>query len=154
MNYEMTQVVRRVNAYFEISRKDLSFAEGLVRVGVWSSTRRRPHLLDALLPSGVIRRSAPMSEILESLQRKMEAAAHALDFEEAKRCRDRISLIRGGATATEAEQADFSDLVRQEPGAMGLGTSQQRASPPPDWRPPPKPDPMTSGRTRRGPRRK
>ena len=92
----------------------------------------------------------PMTETIETLQQKMEAAARALDFEEARRCRDRISLMRGGATAAEAEQADQAGLVRQRPGTMGLGTSQQRVAPPPGWRPPAKPDPMTSHRTRRG----
>ena len=88
-----------------------------------------------------------MVETIESLQRKMDAAAAALDFEEAKRCRDRISLMRGGATAAEAEQAVTAGLVRQQPGAMGLGTSQQRMTPPPGWQPPPKPDLKTTGRT-------
>ena len=90
-----------------------------------------------------------MSDTVEALRVKMEAAARALDFEEAKRLRDRINLMRGGATASEAEQADVSGLMRQRPGAMGLGTSQQRMQPPPGWEPPPKPDPMTSGRGRR-----
>lgn len=90
-----------------------------------------------------------VADTLETLQRKMEAAAAALDFEEAKRLRDRINLIRGGASAAEAESADLSGLVRQQPGAMGLGTSQQRVEPPPGWKPPRKPDPMTKGRNRR-----
>lgn len=90
-----------------------------------------------------------MSETIDMLQRKMEAAAQALDFEEARRCRDVIALMRGGATLVEAEQANLSGLVRQQPGAMGLGTSQQRTAPPADWRPPPKPDPMTAGPTSR-----
>lgn len=95
-----------------------------------------------------------MSETLQDLQLKMDAAARALDFEEAKRCRDKISLIRGGATAADAEQADLSGVVRQQPGAMGLGSSQQRVTPPQGWKPPPKPDPMTSGQTaRRKPRK-
>jgi hypothetical protein len=87
---------------------------------------------------------------IEDLQREMEAAVEALDFERASQCRDRISLLRGGATVQDAERADSSGLVRQQPGAMGLGTSQQRMTPPPGWRPPPKPDPMTAGRGRRG----
>lgn len=91
-----------------------------------------------------------MTETIETLQAKMEAAARDLDFEAAQRFRDRISLMRGGATAAEAEAADSSGLVRQQPGAMGLGTSQQRMTPPAGWRAPPKPDPMTAGRGRRG----
>ena len=87
-----------------------------------------------------------MTDTLRELQSKMEAAARALDFEEAKRCRDKISAIRGGASVEAADAADYAGLVRQQPGAMGLGTSQQKFTPPPGWRPPPKPDPMTTGR--------
>ncbi|RYG86191.1 MAG: excinuclease ABC subunit B, partial [Alphaproteobacteria bacterium] len=46
-------------------------------------------------------------------------------------------------------QADTSGLVRQQPGAMGIGTSRQRPVPPPGWKPPPKPDLKTSGRRRK-----
>lgn len=95
-----------------------------------------------------------MSKTIKTLQKKMEAAAQALDFEEAKRCRDQISVLRGGATAEDAEEADFSGLDRQKPGAMGLGTSQQRMAPPPGWTPPTKPDLMTTNRTTKGRRRK
>ena len=79
----------------------------------------------------------------------MAAAAAALDFEEARRLRDLIALVRGGASIDEAAAADTAGLTRQQPGAMGLGTSQQKVSPPPGWKPPPKPDPMTKGRSRR-----
>jgi len=81
-----------------------------------------------------------------TIRARMEAAAEALDYEEARRLRDRLNLVRGGADAAEAAQADTSGLIRQQPGSMGLGTSQQRVTPPPGWRPPPKPDPMTRGR--------
>jgi len=95
-----------------------------------------------------------MPHSIETLQRKMEAAAQALDFEEAKRYRDMINLIRSGATVSDAEQADLSGVERQRPGAMGLGTSRQRVAPPPDWKAPSKPDPMTAGRSsRRKPRK-
>lgn len=87
-----------------------------------------------------------MSETIQMLRERMEEAAEALNFEQAKRLRDRISLMRGGATSAEAEQADGAGLVRQRPGAMGLGTSQQSVEPPTGWKPPPKPDPMTHGR--------
>ncbi|WP_010218723.1 UvrB/UvrC motif-containing protein [Sphingomonas sp. PAMC 26621] len=89
-----------------------------------------------------------MSE-LEDLQAQMEAAAAALDYEEARRLRDRISLLRGGAGARDAAAADTAGLVRQQPGAMGLGSSQQRMTPPKGWTPPPKPDLMTKGRSRK-----
>ncbi|MBB3473162.1 UvrB/UvrC motif-containing protein [Sphingomonas sp. BK345] len=91
-----------------------------------------------------------MSETIAELYAAMEAAAAALDFEEARRLRDRITLLRGGASMEDAAAADLSGLARQRPGAMGLGTSQQRVTPPPGWTPPPRPDPMTRGRgTRR-----
>lgn len=90
-----------------------------------------------------------MSETIEDLQRAMEAAAQALDFEEAKRLRDRINLMRGGADADDAARADTSGLVRQQPGAMGLGTSRQRPITPPGWKAPPKPDLKTTGGKRK-----
>ena len=83
-----------------------------------------------------------MSDI-EDLRRRMEEAAAALDFETAKRLRDQISLLRSGG-----EVADTEGLTRQQPGAMGLGTSQQRVVPPEGWVKPKKPDPMTRGRKR------
>ena len=94
-----------------------------------------------------------MSDTIEDLRRRMEAAAAAEDFEEATRLRDRITLIRGGASAEAAAEADTAGIARQQPGAMGLGTSQQRVTPPPGWKPPRKPDPMTThtGRGRRRP---
>lgn len=89
-----------------------------------------------------------MPDILETLTRKMEAAAASLDFEAAQRYRDRISLIRGGATPAEAERVDTARLDRQRPGAMGLGTGRERLTPPEGWQPPAKPDPLTAGKAR------
>ena len=79
----------------------------------------------------------------------MEAAAAALDFEEAARLRNQLSLLRGGASLAEVESADTAGLERQEPGRMGLGTSQQRVEPPAGWKLPRKPDSMTKGRSKR-----
>ena len=89
-----------------------------------------------------------MTDEIDELRRRMEAAAAALDFEEAQRLRDRLNLLRGGAPAEAVADVDTSGLTRQQPGRMGLGTSQQQVTPPAGWRPPPKPDPMTKGRSR------
>jgi len=79
------------------------------------------------------------------LRDAMEAAAAAFDFEEARRLRDRIVLMRGGASAEDAAAADLTGVARQRSGAMGLGSSRQQVAPPPGWTPPKKPDPMTRG---------
>lgn len=80
---------------------------------------------------------------IDELRRAMEAAAAALDFQTASRLRDQISVLSGGGAV-----ADTAGLTRQQPGAMGLGTSQQRMTPPEGWVKPKKPDPMTKGRKR------
>lgn len=92
-----------------------------------------------------------MVDPAEKLRQRMEAAAAALDFEEARRLRDQLNLLRGGASLDDVSDIDTSGIARQQPGAMGLGTSQQRMTPPPGWTPPKKPDPMTRN-TRRKPR--
>ena len=82
---------------------------------------------------------------LDELQAAMDAAAAALDFEAAGRLRDRISIVRaGGDDPGDA----LAGLARQQPGSMGIGTSQQRVVPPAGWVKPKKPDPMTTGRKR------
>jgi len=83
----------------------------------------------------------------------MERAAAAMDFEEASRLRDQISLLRLGKVNSEIE-VDPSGLTRQRPGAMGLGTSQQSMTPPSGWVRPKKPDPLTANRSRRSSRRR
>lgn len=74
----------------------------------------------------------------------MEAAAEAQDFEEAARLRDQYSLLRGQPGATLPADLDTSRLTRHQPGQMGLGTSEQRVTPPPGWTPPTRPDPRTT----------
>ena len=91
---------------------------------------------------------------IEALRLAMEAAADCGDFETAANLRDRISLLRNAPAGERAVDFDPAGLVRQAPGVMGLGTSRQRTSAPPGWTPPRKPDPMTTGRSRRGYRRK
>ena len=85
-----------------------------------------------------------MSDDLEELRLRMEAAAAAMDFEEAGRLRDQLSLLQGRPDA-EPKDMDTSRLQRQRPGAMGLGSSDQKFKPPAGWTPPPRPSPMTSG---------
>ena len=87
-----------------------------------------------------------MTVSIEALRLEMEAAAAVLDFERARALRDRIALLRGGGDDVEV---DTTDLTRQQPGAMGLGTSQQRVVPPEGWVKPEKPDPMTRNTGRR-----
>ncbi|WP_285018732.1 UvrB/UvrC motif-containing protein [Novosphingobium sp. fls2-241-R2A-195] len=88
-------------------------------------------------------------EQLRDLHRAMHDAAAQGDFEQAAQLRDRISLLRGMPVGGPAQDVDPSGLVRQQPGAMGLGTSRGHVKPPPGWTPPKKPDPLTKGRRRR-----
>lgn len=85
-----------------------------------------------------------MQSRIDDLEQAMYRAAEAMDFEEARRLRDEINLLRGGASAAEASRADTSGLTRQKSGAMGIGTSQPTPVRPTGWKPPRKPDPMTS----------
>ena len=93
-----------------------------------------------------------MSEI-DELERRMDEASRALDFEQARQLRDQLNLLRGGASLSQTAASDTSGLSRQQPGAMGLGTSQQRMRPQPGWKPPAKPDLMTTGKPRQRGRR-
>jgi hypothetical protein len=95
-----------------------------------------------------------MNETLADLYAQMGAAAARADYEEAARLRDRISLIRSAGGNPVDADFDPTGLTRQAPGKMGLGTSQQRVSPPQGWTPPAKPDPMTTGQARPRGRRK
>ncbi|GGE79074.1 UvrB/UvrC motif-containing protein [Sphingomonas prati] len=81
-----------------------------------------------------------MTDTIADLRRRMDAAAAALDFEEAQRLRNALAAL------------ETDGLREQQPGAMGLGTSQQRMQPPPGWVRPTKPDNMTTGRPK--PRRR
>lgn len=90
-----------------------------------------------------------MADTIQNLRHRMEVAAAALDFEEARRLRDMIGLIRGGATVDDAADMDLSGIMRQQPGAMGLGTNQQVVEPPRGWTSLTRPDLMTKGRSKR-----
>jgi hypothetical protein len=86
---------------------------------------------------------------IDELRLAMERAASAMDFEEAIRLRDQISVLRLADDEIKFEEVDTSGLTRQQPGAMGLGTSQQTMTPPAGWVRPKKPDPLTANRSRR-----
>lgn len=86
---------------------------------------------------------------IKDLRERMERAAADLDFEEAGRLRDQLSLLRGAEGPAGPDEIDTAGLERQVPGSMGLGSSQQRVSPPAGWKPPARPDPMTRGAGRR-----
>lgn len=73
--------------------------------------------------------------MIEDLERRMAEAAEAGDFETAAILRDAIARIRSGDT----------NLVEQQPGRMGLGSSQERYAINPGKSLPRKPDPMTAG---------
>ena len=83
---------------------------------------------------------------IAALKQAMARAAADEDFETAGRLRDELHALRNGGVPIAA---GLAGLKRQQPGAMGLGTSQQRAEPPPGWVKPPKPDPMTKRTGRR-----
>ncbi len=90
-----------------------------------------------------------MSSALDDLRQRMAAAVEAMDFEQAARLRDQISLLQGQPDGVAPEVGEGSRLRRQEPGKMGLGTSDQRFVPPPGWKPPKKPDLMTNVKPRK-----
>jgi hypothetical protein len=83
-----------------------------------------------------------MDEELAALTQFLADAVLAEDYEMAATLRDRIAAL---------EPTTPSKLRRQEPGKMGLGTSDQKFRPPPGWKPPKRPDLMTTNtKPRRG----
>ena len=82
-----------------------------------------------------------MTPDLTDLERRMTAAAEAQDFEEARRLRDQINLLRGGASPEAAARANTAGLSRQKSGAIGIGTNAPKPIRPKGWQ-----APMTSGR--------
>lgn len=77
----------------------------------------------------------------KDLEAKMAEAVAVEDFEAAARLRDRIARL------------DPPRPMREVPGRMGLGTDQPLHVAPAGWKPPPKPDLMTTGASRRKTRR-
>ena len=83
----------------------------------------------------------------DALERQMRAAADAGKFELAARLRDELQALLDADAARET-----GALYRQQPGAMGLGSSCQAVEPPAGWIAPRKPDLMTNVKPRRSPR--
>ncbi len=84
-----------------------------------------------------------------AIRAAMDAAATTLDFEEAARLRNILSLMRHGTSRLDAEAAQTSLLTRQQPGAMGIGTSASRPERPAGWKRPRKPDSLTRNSSRK-----
>jgi septal ring factor EnvC (AmiA/AmiB activator) len=75
---------------------------------------------------------------IEALSKQMAEAAAAEDFETAAALRNQIEELRG------------QTVRKPPPGQMGLGTHIPVAAPPKGWKPPKKPDPMTTNSKPRG----
>jgi hypothetical protein len=86
--------------------------------------------------------SRSINEKLVALSKQMQAAADAMDFEEATRLRNEIARIKGEAPVAPGD-ADTSTVGQPPPGAMGLGTQVPVRQPPKGWVKPKKPDLMT-----------
>lgn len=83
---------------------------------------------------------APHKDLIATFQEQLDRALDAGDTERAQALRQRLD---------ELERGGVSYLRPQQPGAMGLGTSDEVPRRPAGWKPPKKPDPMTSGTSRR-----
>lgn len=82
----------------------------------------------------------------EALRRRMREAVAAQDYQLAAELQAQLRALGG-------EAAVGSNLKRQEPGRMGLGTSTPAHRKPEGWTPPRMPDLMTTNvKGRRGPR--
>ena len=93
--------------------------------------------------------SRSINEKLLALGKQMEAAAAAMDFEEATRLRNEMARIRGEAPVAEGDP-DTVTVSQPPPGAMGLGTQVPVRQPPKGWVKPKKPDLMTKNVKPRG----
>lgn len=85
-----------------------------------------------------------------AIEAAMKEAAARQDFEAAAALRNRLIVARQTGHDPGDVDADFAGVGRQRPGAMGIGSQVPRREPPPGWKPPPKPDAMTTNRKRGG----
>ena len=86
--------------------------------------------------------SRSIHERLMMLEKQMQAAAEAMDFEKATRLRNEMARIRGEAPV-QAGDPDTVTVSQPPPGAMGLGTQVPVRQPPKGWVKPKKPDLLT-----------
>ena len=86
--------------------------------------------------------SRSIHERLVALEKQMQAAAEAMDFEDATRLRNEMARIRGEAPV-QAGDPDTVTVSQPPPGAMGLGTQVPVRQPPKGWVKPKKPDLLT-----------
>jgi UvrB/uvrC motif len=86
--------------------------------------------------------SRSIHERLVALEKQMQVAAEAMDFEEATRLRNEMARIKGEMPVTEGDP-DTVTVGQPPPGAMGLGTQVPVRQPPKGWVKPKKPDLMT-----------
>jgi len=112
-------------------------------VAALSGIRTNPHQRLSLRSFEGERNGDMTAAMIEDLERRMREAADAGDFETAAALRDAIARVRSGESGLQA----------QEPGKMGLGSSQERYRKDPSRPLPKKPDPMTTGHKPGGRRR-
>jgi hypothetical protein len=86
--------------------------------------------------------SRSIHERLVALEKQMQAAAEAMDFEKATALRNEMARIKGEAPL-EVGDPDTVTVSQPPPGAMGLGTQVPVRQPPKGWVKPKKPDLMT-----------
>ena len=86
--------------------------------------------------------SRSIHERLVVLEKQMQAAAEAMDFEKATALRNEMARIKGEAPV-QAGDPDTVTVSQPPPGAMGLGTQVPVRQPPKGWVKPKKPDLMT-----------
>lgn len=94
---------------------------------------------------------------LVALEKQMDAAAAAFDFEKAAALRDEIARLRGEyGEATEVRDADGAPVRvvvgQPPPGQIGLGSNAPLRQPPKGWVKPRKPNLMTKSHKGRGER--
>ena len=93
--------------------------------------------------------SRSIHERLVALEKQMQAAAEAMDFELATSLRNEIARLKGEAPVQPGDP-DTVTVSQPPPGAMGLGTQVPVRQPPKGWVKPKKPDAMTRNVKPRG----